>query len=830
MASELGRKWPPSPYKGLGFYTEADAPLFAGRDNDIVRCAAALAEWKTRLLLLHGSTGCGKSSFLRAGLIPHLETRSAGIAFARIGAADTPALFIRSTAEPVAKLAKALYDFAAREVILSTPSGPHLLDLRNALPDPNETDSAAFLRKYGNKHDVLLQVLKDLSRLVPDTLVLIIDQGEEVLTADTAVTGEAWRNQFFELLSEFTEVQCDVKLLIALRTEYLGRFATRLRRGLRHPGVIEFFLDELNNNQIKEAVLRPTMTTEVGRLGAPFEHYRFSFADAVVDQIIEQLGRGAGGKLSALQIVCTALFDLVSRREEPREITFDDFKTIGGVEGSIERFLDNELLECGKSMKLAPVVCAQEIVRWKDVLHGLAHMQPDGTITTDLKSEKALREELEESRLEFVLTTNRLISSRLLRETPVVDARTGQLIRCFGLGHDTLGLVLRNWKVRHESQIGSAPVQLTVQIEEEPRATQNDIALCLSGGGYRSMLFNLGAVWRLNELGYLSRLARISGVSGGAIVTGLLGAQWRNLAFRNGVAENFLDVMVRPIRDLANQTIDVSSVLMSFFFKGGAENLASHFERALYGYANLQDLPNEPVIVISATNLQRASLFRFSKAYLGDYEIGQVPRPKLELAKVVAASTATPPILSPLVLKFGPSEWDPHPLNPSEPVDPQYREKVYLTDGAVYDHLGLEVAWTRHQTLLISDGGAEISKEAEPSTSWISQVARVLDVIDHQLRQLRRRQVIDAFATGQKQGAYWSIRSRMESYQLPDALPFSASRAEELSQVPSRFAALEAATQEQLINWGYAICDTAMRKHMPQARLPKSLFPYPKNV
>ena len=826
MGAELGRKWPHPPYKGLGFYTEADAPLFAGRDKDIVRCAAALAEWKTRLLLLHGSTGCGKSSFLRAGLIPHLETRGAGIAFARIG--DTPALFIRSTAEPVAKLAVALYDFAAREVTLSTPGGPHLLSLRSALPDPNETDSAAFLRKYGNKPDVLLQVLRDLGRLVSDTLVLIIDQGEEVLTVDTTATGEVWRNQFFELLSEFIEVQSDVKLLIALRTEYLGRFASRLRLGLRDPGVVEFFLEELNNNQVTEAVLRPTMTTEVSGLGAPFEHYRFSFADGVVDEIIEQLGRAAGGKLSALQIVCTALYELVSRREEPRKITFEDLKTIGGVEGSIERFLDNELVECGKSLNLTPVVCVEETVRWKNVLHGLARMQADGTITTELKSEKDLREELKESRLDFFDTTNRLILSRLLRETNVVDAETGQLIRCFGLGHDTLGLVLRNWKIRHESQIGSAPVQSTdIQIEEEPRATQNDIALCLSGGGYRSMLFNLGAVWRLNELGYLPRLARISGVSGGAIVTGLLGARWKNLAFdQNGIALNFLDVMVRPIRDLASHTIDVSSAVFGLLLKGGAERLAEHFE-ALYGKTNLQDLPDQPVIVISATNLQRASLFRFSKAYLADHEIGRVPRPKLELAKVVAASAASPPVLSPLVLEFQESQWDSHSV--SEPVDPRFREKVYLTDGAVYDHLGLEVAWTRHQTLLVSDGGAETAKQAEPSTNWVMQSARVLEVIDHQLRQLRRRQVIDAFTTGQKRGAYWSIRSRTESYELPDALSLSVSRAEELSQVPTRYAALEAGTQERLINWGYAICDTAMRKHMPDVRRLSS-FPYPMNV
>jgi NTE family protein len=55
---------------------------------------------------------------------------------------------------------------------------------------------------------------------------------------------------------------------------------------------------------------------------------------------------------------------------------------------------------------------------------------------------------------------------------------------------------------------------------------QDGIALCLSGGGYRAMLFHVGALWRLNELGYLAKLDRISSVSGGSITAALLGLRW----------------------------------------------------------------------------------------------------------------------------------------------------------------------------------------------------------------------------------------------------------------------------------------------------------------
>lgn len=63
------------------------------------------------------------------------------------------------------------------------------------------------------------------------------------------------------------------------------------------------------------------------------------------------------------------------------------------------------------------------------------------------------------------------------------------------------------------------------------------MALCVSGGGYRAMVFHLGGLIRLNELGLLRRLRRISSVSGGSITAGLLGLKWPRLGFTaQGVA------------------------------------------------------------------------------------------------------------------------------------------------------------------------------------------------------------------------------------------------------------------------------------------------------
>lgn len=67
--------------------------------------------------------------------------------------------------------------------------------------------------------------------------------------------------------------------------------------------------------------------------------------------------------------------------------------------------------------------------------------------------------------------------------------------------------------------------------DRDARAPEEGTALCLSGGGYRAMLFHLGALWRLNEAGLLRELKRVSRVSGGSIAAGVLGLKWRSLGF-----------------------------------------------------------------------------------------------------------------------------------------------------------------------------------------------------------------------------------------------------------------------------------------------------------
>src|SRR5207249_3416485 len=73
-------------------------------------------------------------------------------------------------------------------------------------------------------------------------------------------------------------------------------------------------------------------------------------------------------------------------------------------------------------------------------------------------------------------------------------------------------------------------------------------ALAMSGGGFRATLFHIGSLIRLNELGLLSTLARVSSVSGGSIAAGRLAVAWNRLRFVNGVAANLTEEVVAPLR------------------------------------------------------------------------------------------------------------------------------------------------------------------------------------------------------------------------------------------------------------------------------------------
>ena len=374
-----------------------------------------------------------------------------------------------------------------------------------------------------------------------------------------------------------------------------------------------------------------------------------------------------------------------------------------------------------------------------------------------------------------------------------------------------------------------SPVRL-IPPDRKAKKVEAGTALCLSGGGYRAMVFHVGVIWRLHETGLLKTLKRISSVSGSSITAGALALGWQKLTAKPYERASFECGFVAPVRKLASKTIDAESIIFGALLPGTiSDRIAAAYDRYVFNGATLQDLPDEPRFVINATNVQSRVLWRFMKPYMADYRVGIVDHPTVSLAVAVTASSAFPPVLSPMVMRLDPTSFR---LRSGTDLQKEpYTSNIFLSDGGVYDNLGLEAAWKRYNTILVSDGGGHIADEAEPKTDWAQHSYRIFNLIDNQVRALRKRQVIGSYLAApgdaiHRRGAYWGIRTDIADYKLADALACPHARTMQLAETPTRLKRMDDRLQERLINWGYAVCDAALRKHVASDLGPKPAFPY----
>ena len=341
------------------------------------------------------------------------------------------------------------------------------------------------------------------------------------------------------------------------------------------------------------------------------------------------------------------------------------------------------------------------------------------------------------------------------------------------------------------------------------------------------MLFHIGSLWRLNEVGLLTSADRISSVSGGAITAGWLALLWARQGWGpSGIPEGeFRDLFAGGLRHLASCLVDIPSVLRGFApWHNVGQEVARLYNRLLFQGATLQAIPDHPRFVFNASNLQTGALWRFSKPYMGDWKVGRIFNPTEELAVAVAASSAFPPFLSPIELKLSASQYK---LDGTEKFHREpFNTRPVLSDGGVYDNLGLEPVLKRYTTVLVSDGGMPFQEQEAPSRVWPWQLKRVLDCIDNQVRSLRKRDLMENFRSGQRAGTYWGIGTPLHCYPNAGGLNCSVETTRQLACIPTRLARMNSQLQQELINWGYASCTASLASYFPQQDVPAS-WPFP---
>ncbi|NDP40237.1 MAG: patatin-like phospholipase family protein [Rhodoferax sp.] len=363
------------------------------------------------------------------------------------------------------------------------------------------------------------------------------------------------------------------------------------------------------------------------------------------------------------------------------------------------------------------------------------------------------------------------------------------------------------------------------------------LGIALSGGGFRATLFGLGSLWRLNDAGLLGRLDRVTSVSGGSILAGVLASRWRELQFVDGKATNFERVLARPLQEFCSHTADIEAGILGWItpFRSAGDYLCRHYQDALFGQMKMHDLPPRehnatPLFVFYATNMQTGRNFRFRQDFIADYRLGINATDNFTLATAVTASSAFPPIFSPVNIKTDPNAWSDAAWHGDPGVLERLRRDIILADGGIYDNMGVESL--NESVKLISDAGAPFSYEESPRGDYFSQLARVRDILIDQTRALRKRHLMEDFEAKRERGAYWGVGTDIGDYAVDAKLAVDSASTAALESMPTRLACVELDQQGRLINWGYALADAALRAPSranlavaPASTLPRPEFP-----
>ena len=269
------------PYKGLLAFQPEDAEIFFGRDEDVAALLSRLAS--QHLLAVVGASGSGKSSIVRAGVLPALRRG------ALAGSARWPIAILAPGPHPLMELA------AACAAQLGTSAGALLARL-----DGNPAGLAEAVRESGN-----------------DKLVVFVDQFEEVFTLCDDPTE---RSRFIDaLLGAAAAPGGPVLVLLAMRADFFGF-------GASVPGLGAAL-------EASTALLGPMDEAEMRTaIEGPARVAGLKVERGVVDLML----RDVAGEPGSLPLLSHALLETWKRRTD-RTLTLAGYRECGGVRGAIAR-------------------------------------------------------------------------------------------------------------------------------------------------------------------------------------------------------------------------------------------------------------------------------------------------------------------------------------------------------------------------------------------------------------------------------------------------------------------------------------------------------------
>lgn len=281
---------PANPYKGLRAFQEADAADFFGRETLVERLLERLSQTgeSSRFLAVVGPSGSGKSSVVKAGLMPALR---------------------RGRLKP----------WHRWYIVEMTPGAQPVVELANVISKiattPEETITQLLAEENG-LHRAIVAALPagDME------LVLVIDQFEEVFTL---VSDEKLRSHFLRIICHaVTAPDSRLRLIATLRADFYDK-------PLSYTGIGELL------RQRTEVVLPMSAAELEIAIAAPAERVGLEFEPGLVERIVADVIE----QPNALPLLQFTLSELYEHRKKDR-LGFEAYSAVGGISGALVRRAD----------------------------------------------------------------------------------------------------------------------------------------------------------------------------------------------------------------------------------------------------------------------------------------------------------------------------------------------------------------------------------------------------------------------------------------------------------------------------------------------------------
>ncbi|HWN71401.1 MAG TPA: AAA family ATPase, partial [Haliangium sp.] len=310
-----------SPYAGLSAFQEADAARFFGRSREIAAMVTRLRDQP--LVGVVGPSGVGKSSFVRAGVVPALKHSGEQWETVVIRPGRNPLAALASVAASMVGSTSSSGAGSNSGVSSNTNTG---LSSTAVLDDVSEQQT--YLQRLQREPGFLGTVLRSRARKRGHKVLLFIDQFEELYTLNP--NAEERRAFTACLAGVADDATTPLRVVLSIRSDFLDRaaedprFMAELSQGL-------FFLMPPGRDALREAIVMP----------AEMAGYRFE-TEAMVKHMIDTLANTSGA-LPLLQFTATKLWEARDRGQ--KVLTEDSYRAIGGTEGALASHADAVLSE-----------------------------------------------------------------------------------------------------------------------------------------------------------------------------------------------------------------------------------------------------------------------------------------------------------------------------------------------------------------------------------------------------------------------------------------------------------------------------------------------------